>query len=259
MAGPPACQNTGVYSGPMNTAMFVLTAICAIGAIVASVPVIVGWWRNRKKEAATNSAPPSTAKWWLVMGVATITLVFSSIGLYRIFQPAGTSPENVEENIKAWADEFQLGVTMLPPDPNIDLGLVITTRGGSPIEIRRTKQNPTYLQMQSNLVLSADHQKKLAALTEEQSEFVSEELSLELARTRMGFTIVGPPAGSQPQIQIVVLSKGMPISGLTELAFSGYIDEMDSAIRVSQMETSLLLDHGSPSQLITKPNPTGGQ
>jgi hypothetical protein len=136
--------------------------------------------------------------------------------------------------------------------------LVITTKGSNnPIEIRKFKQSPAYIQLQSNLALTPEHQKIVAKLTEEQSAFVTEELERELGHTRIGFTIVGPPQSqTEPQIQLVILSKGVPISGLTESTFASAIDEMDSAIRVSRSTTALLLDHGPLHEAIAKPRAT---
>ncbi len=151
---------------------------------------------------------------------------------------------------------FQLGVTKLQPDPDGDFGLAIALKGGNSLEIHKLKQSPAYLQIQSQLVLSPEHQKTLAKLTEEQSAFVTEELSLELARSKIGFTIVGPPVQGEPQIQLVVLMKGVPISGLTESTFAGYMDEMDSAIKLSRTTTALLLDHGPLRDTATGPHPT---
>jgi hypothetical protein len=132
-------------------------------------------------------------------------------------------------------------------------------KSGNPIEIRKLKQSPNYLQIQGNLVLSPEHQKMLAKLTEEQSQFVTEELSLELARSKMGFTIMGPPAQTEPQIQLVVLSKAVPISGLTENEFAEYVNEVDSTIRLSRSATSLMLDHGPLHNSIAALRPTAVQ
>lgn len=133
-------------------------------------------------------------------------------------------------------------------------------KGGNPIEIRRVKRSPTYLQLQSNLVLSPEHKEMLAKLTPEQCALVTEQLSLELARSKIGFTIIGPPARKEePQIQLVVLSKAVPISGLTESMFAAYMDEMDSAIKLSRTTTALILDHGPLHDLMTKPHPIAVQ
>jgi hypothetical protein len=198
----------------------------------------------------------------VIYGLAAFAIVFV-IGYTLTGQPllsrtqSQTTPENIEANIKAWADDFQLGITKMPPRPDIDFGLVITTKGSNnPVEIRKLKQSPAYIQLQSNLALSPEHQKIVAKLTEEQSTFVTEEVELELAHTGMGFTIVGAPRSqTEPQIQLVVLGKGVPIAGLTESAFANAIDAMDSAIRVSQSTTALLLDHGPLHDAIAKPHP----
>jgi hypothetical protein len=92
--------------------------------------------------------------------VLVISYVFVGHALLSKEQPL-TTAENVENNIRVWADAFQFGVTKMPS--------------------------------QAETALSPDHQKVLAKLTEDQSAFVTEELSVELARSRMGFTIIGPP------------------------------------------------------------------
>lgn len=191
--------------------------------------------------------------------VLVISYVFVGHALLSKEQPL-TTAENVENNIRVWADAFQLGVTKMPSQAEMDFGLVVTMKSGTPVEIRKMKNASAYLQIQCNLALSPDHQKVLAKLTEDQSAFVTEELSVELARSRMGFTIIGPPVQApiqaQPQIQLVVLSKSAPISGLTESTFLGYVNEMDSAATLSRSTTALLLDHGPLHDSVTRPLPT---
>ena len=219
--------------------------------LVLASGVTIAWLRHKN------------VSWLPVLFYGFAGCVLMSVMIYTFLgrailsrQQPETTSENVEKNIRAWADAFQLGVTKLQPDPNGDFGLAIALKGGNSLEIHKLKQSPAYLQIQSQLVLSPEHQKTLAKLTEEQSAFVTEELSLELARSKIGFTIVGPPVQGEPQIQLVVLMKGVPISGLTESTFAGYMDEMDSAIKLSRTTTALLLDHGPLRDTATGPHPT---
>jgi hypothetical protein len=56
--------------------------------------------------------------------VLVISYVFVGHALLSKEEPQ-TTGENVEKNIRAWADVFQLGVTRLPPQPEVDFGLGI--------------------------------------------------------------------------------------------------------------------------------------
>lgn len=93
------------------------------------------------------------------------------------------------------------------------------------------------------MILSPEHQAILSKLTKEQAADVTEEVTLELARSKIGYTITGPPPG---QMQTVLLQRSVPItSGLTEATFGGYLDEMDSAISLVRLATTLALAHNS--------------
>ena len=215
--------------------------------LVIGTGIAIGWLRHK------NVSWLPVLFYGFAGSVLMSVLIFTLLGraILSRQQPEAT-PENVEKNIRAWSDAFQLGVTRLPADQTIEFGLVITAKSGNPIEIRKTKQT-TYLQLQSNLVLSPEHKEMLAKLNPEQSEWITEQLSLELARSKIGFTILGPRArNEQPEMQIVVLSKGVPIYGLTEMRFAEYLDEMDSAIKLSKTTTALMFDHGPLHDLMTK-------
>jgi hypothetical protein len=77
-----------------NAWILILTAICAIGSAITSIPVIVSWWRSTRKSGnPMDSATSSGArKWLVVLVVATIALIFSGMGLYRTFQAQSISP-----------------------------------------------------------------------------------------------------------------------------------------------------------------------
>ena len=179
-----------------------------------------------------------------LLGVACLaTVCFVAVGrpLLSKEQPQ-TTTENVDANIRAWADSLGMGVTRFQlPDAYFALG--ITLKNGNQVVIGRVKERPSYLEIQSSLILSPEHQAILSKLTKEQAADVTEEVTLELARSKIGYTITGPPPG---QMQTVLLQRSVPItSGLTEATFGGYLDEMDSAISLVRLATTLALAHNS--------------
>lgn len=239
---------SGLLQGLFASLLWELLLALGVGALIA-------WLKATKQQWAGPAI-------YGLFGFAIVLVIgYALTGQFPLSktQPQ-TTAENVEANIKVWADDFQLGVTKHPPQPDVDFGLTITLKGSNnQVEVLKVKQNSAFLQIQSKLTLSQEHQNILAKLTQEQSAFVTEELSLELARSKIGFTIIGPPAQTEPQIQVTVLSRGVPIAGLSENTFVGYLNEMDSAIRLLRSTTTLLLDHGPLHDSVAKLHPIVAQ
>jgi hypothetical protein len=181
-----------------------------------------------------------------LVGAALLSvLLFTLTGHSILFkQQPETTTENVEANIKAWADSLGVGIPRVTV-PDTYFSEVITLKNGNQIVVARAKERGGYLQIQSTLVLAPEHQAILAKLTREQVADVTEEVTLELARARMGYTISGPQGGYQ--MQNIFLQRSVPITNnLTEATFGGYMDEMDSAIALVKLATTLALAHNSP-------------
>ncbi len=154
-------------------------------------------------------------------------------------QPETTS-ENVESNIRAWSDDLGLGVTKQQPGSDADFLYMITLHSGRPVFVGRVKKREGYLQFTGTVTVSKLHQDLIAKLSPSQQNRFTEELLVELARSRIGYSI-SPP--------VVTLVKSSPITaGFSEASFAGYLDELDSTLALCQEAIPLAIDHASTSQ-----------
>ena len=62
-----------------DTAILVLTLICAVGAIITSIPVVKAWF-----ESTVSAAIESSKVKWLTLAISTLALLVSLLGLYRV-------------------------------------------------------------------------------------------------------------------------------------------------------------------------------
>jgi hypothetical protein len=180
--------------------------------------------------------------------VAILIFTFTGHFILSRHQPE-TTPDNIEENIRTWGEALGLGLTKLPTTSDTYFNWGITLKNGNFVVVDRAKALPGYLQIQSQLVLSPENQAAYAKLTKQEVDDLTQEVSLELARSRMGYGIgqgtQATPTGSGPQMG-VLLVKGIPITNnLTEAGFAGYMDEIDSAISIVRATTTLALHHSN--------------
>jgi hypothetical protein len=165
--------------------------------------------------------------------------------------------ENIEANMKVWADEYGLGVTRAPsPPPDSFFAYGVTLANSNQLLIFRSKAKPKQLQLQVIMSFSQEHQTTFAKLSKEQSANFMQEIVLELARAKIGYTIstaIPIVQGTQvspfsPQMQITIM-KTLPLSGtLDEDMFVRGVDEMDSAISMVRSATELAFKHNSEPQ-----------
>jgi hypothetical protein len=173
--------------------------------------------------------------------VAILIFTFTGHAILSMQQPE-TTAANVETNIRAWADNINLGVTKEQPGQDYDFLYLITLRSGGTVLVGRAKRRESYIQFQANVTVSKDHRDLLAKLSKDQQDRVVQETALELARFRVGYGMAGPPLSG------VLLTKAVPITtGLTEATFIGYLDEMDDAIELSEESIVLSIERNSSS------------
>ena len=202
------------------------------------------------------------------LGAATCIALLSYAalghGLLSKLKPPIT-PSNIESYVRQWYDSLGLGIAKMPVTPDADFGFNITLKNGNRIVVGVAKERPNYLQYQTLVALTPEQQTALARLNQAQANRVTQEVVLELARSRVAYTIGGPlimiQQGAQlaaqvPGLQIgtpmstIILGRGVPMSHLDEAKFAGYVDEMDSAMSVAGAAVALALDH------VAEPLPT---
>ena len=93
-----------------------------------------------------------------------ILFTLTGRGLFSGHAPDFT-PDNVEENIRKWADNAGLGTAKMPEAPNVYFGVILTLNSGNQLTVYRGKEKSGFLQLQSPLVLSPEHLQILSSLT----------------------------------------------------------------------------------------------
>jgi hypothetical protein len=170
---------------------------------------------------------------------ATCVFIIHFVGTGRSLfsrQQPQTTPENVEANIRVWLDNFGLAAKKDRLD-SAHFCIAITLHSGNGIVVVRQKASERYLLFQSRLGLAPEHQAPVDAMASAQRDQMMREITLDLARARIGYAFEGPPFRS------IVLSKSSFItSRLTEDAFVAIIDEMDSAVALARAATVLAIE-----------------
>lgn len=188
---------------------------------------------------------------------AVLLFTFTGHGLLAKRKPEIT-PENLEANVRKWADDLGLGVTRMQPPPNqeIQFGLILTLADGNPLQVfRGARDKSGFLQMQCALVLSPEHLAMLNKLSKQQADDAMQEIILEMDRSRIGYVMQEAPAMTNGQVttttptileQTILLTKPLPISDdLTEGSFGQQVNELDSEIGIVRLTTSLTLERYS--------------
>jgi hypothetical protein len=157
-------------------------------------------------------------------------------------QPQEVSAENVEDNIKIWADHLAMSLERQPPsEPNF-FSYLGRVHQGDPIEIFRAKEKPAYIQLKGALSsLSAEHRAAFAKLSEHDATNFLNQLNLDLTRLKMtvALGVVYDVAKRQPIDFSVAIQKAVPISNLNEGSFAEQFDEVNTAVAQVRAATNL--------------------
>ena len=231
-----------------------LTSVAA-ALLLLGVPTLLTWVKKKWPQHG------ELVRYWLTSAAAMAILLYATTG-YILFakHEVKITPENLELNIRKWSDDLGFSVARLQPGAlpqpmEIYFGLAITLSNGNPILVYRAREKSAFLQLVCPLALSPEHLQAMAKLRPDQQEAVNQEIQLELSKTKVGFSVTtskaaAPQASGSPPIgggqillqQMVILSKGVPISGdLNEATFASDLDEMDDAITLTRAQTALAL------------------
>jgi len=228
-----------LWQGLASTAVWEILLVLGGAAVLGYV-----------KQKAPEHAPTLGYAALGALCVAILLFTFTGRPLLVQSQPT-TTPDNVEEHIKKWADSLGLGVARDPsPSQDVFFGLVVTLKNGNAITVARTKAIPDYLQFQIQLNLSPDHQAIFSKLTKDQAKTVTEEVMLELARAKVGnFITLGSPQTGSPITQSVLVVGNTPIEGLTKDEFIREINDIDEGVTLTRAATELALGRMQPLAL----------
>jgi hypothetical protein len=169
------------------------------------------------------------------VGVAILVYTFTGHAVFSSPQPETTS-NNAEGNIRKWAAALGLGIQPISV-PDTDFALKVSLLDGNPVVVSRfIKDSPGFIRFGVNVVLVPEHVVALGKLDEQQALDVTEEVALELDRSRIQYAFVGAP-----RISNIGLSKAIRIHDLTEDSFKGALDELDSDLGVVRWSLALAL------------------
>jgi hypothetical protein len=168
-----------------------------------------------------------------------------------------TTEENIEENLKLWADHLAMSL-LRQPLPNGDIFSYIGRVQGNndPVEVFVAKEKPGYLQFKTVLDASPEHQAILAKLTEHNYAKVLNEIGMEISRLRMATGLSFPMDKTHHPIgpMTIFIQKGIPISDLNEGVFAKTFDEVTGATAQVRAAVNIALDTSPlPAQPIKQP------
>lgn len=171
--------------------------------------------------------------------VAIILVAFYGLAAIPKKQRPQTTPENVEANLRVWLDAFGIS-TRKVTDQDSHFALIVTLNNGTPVAIVRSKKLDRYIVLQSTLTISPEHKTLLDKLSNGQKMQIREELAVEMARAKIGFTI---EPSLEPSLSGITLTRRVPITtNLAEDTFMERIDEIDEAVILARNTIVLALE-----------------
>ncbi|HSZ02510.1 MAG TPA: DUF2299 family protein [Terriglobales bacterium] len=118
-----------------------------------------------------------------IASLVVIWFTFTGRPLFSQTRSEVVTPENVEENLKTWADHLAMSLERQPPSEATFFSYIGRTGGPrDPINIFRAKEKPGYLQFRATINLAPEHQAALAKLSKQDSTKFLNELDLEMSR-----------------------------------------------------------------------------
>lgn len=217
---------SGVLQGIFGTFLYDLLLAGVAAALLA--------YLKAKKETWAGPTLYGLAGFTMVMVIA---IAFIGRPLLSKTQPE-TNPENIEDNIKAWSDDFSLGVQKQQSDDKFYFTYAISLPSGRTVMVGRAKQTGKYLNFQGNLTVAPEHEAILKNLSASQLEHFTDEINMEMARNKTGFALMSG------QTRAIVVAKAVPITNnLNEDLFLNSLNEIDTSILVAREAVRLALEH----------------
>jgi hypothetical protein len=187
----------------------------------------------------------SLALYWIASAACIGILWLATTGYVPLskHQPQVT-PDNIEQNIKVWSEDLGIPYTLQNSPDTFFFSM--TTRTGTQFQVlRSTTEKTAYLQFTSQMILPPALQTVMGTLTPSQIDEVTQDVTLELARTKVGFTVATgsiPQPKGPPAIQtIIILQKDAPIINLSENDFGNYVDDMEFTTQLARASMTTAL------------------
>jgi hypothetical protein len=202
--------------------------------VLASMVAALLIWLKKKKEAWATPV-----LYGLVGFAAVFVLAFTLVGRSLISNRGPeTTPENIESNIKDWADNLSLGIQREKNDNSYFTFVLSVPPGNRSVYVQRYKETKKYLTFHSEVVIGPDVQEIINKLSPSQRDQIRHEVEVALLTKGISFVLMSGRAA------LVGVAKPVPItSGLNEDVFASSIDELDKSTLLVREATFLALAH----------------
>jgi hypothetical protein len=194
--------------------------------LVIGGAAILGYVKKKLPEHAPTIA-------YVAFGATCVAILLFTFTGRPIFSkaPREITPENVEENVKLWADH--LGMNIGPanePDTYFAHTLSLPTLS-QPVEVFRSmKEKPAYLQFKAVINVSLEHQMAFSKMSQDAVNRIGEQLSLDIGRANLGCAFGEMLAVNNQEHKTVIagafLQRGVLIENLNEVSFTDTFDQL---------------------------------
>jgi hypothetical protein len=188
------------------------------------------------KKKAEWAAP---ALYFVITACCIFVIQYTLIGkpLLSHEQPQ-TTTENIESNIKVWADKFSLGIQK-EKDDRFSFAYIISLPSGRLALVGCLKEREGYLQFQGKTTVTPEQEVILKKFSPSQIEHLTDEISIEMARSRINWWAV-----NESFEKGIIVAKAIPItSNLTEDVFGTTLDDIDHSMLLAREAIRLALAH----------------
>jgi hypothetical protein len=187
-------------------------------------------------------------RYFLTTAAALGILLFVITGYVPFDKPRTPeiTQDNLDEHVKKWAYDLGMADAAGATSPDYSFLENVSVKDGIIVTVGCAKQRPGFIQFQSTLTVSPEHQTAWSKLTLEEANVVLQEITLELARAHIAYTIVGGPTSNGTQtfgtIQNILVQRPVPlVSNFDEGMFAQALDEVDQGITVARAAVVLSL------------------
>jgi hypothetical protein len=171
--------------------------------------------------------------------VAVLWFTFTGKAFLAKAQPE-TTPENIDANIRSWADALGIGIQRQPTTPQTYFTYLITLRNGTQIVVARPMTDPGRLQFTESIFATPLLKDMMAKLSNEQASTATVELELELARLNIGVQAL---TQSLHPTAIGLIKNARITATFDKDMFQDYLDEMDTSRVVCETAWTLAIEH----------------
>jgi hypothetical protein len=163
-----------------------------------------------------------------LVGAAAVLLCGISIAILKRIPRPRVIPtgKNIEACVRSWLDNQRIAVKS-DPSPDNYFRLRITLDSGKFLTAVRTKDQPDYIEIITNMSVHGDQLTELHQFSDDEIEQFSWDTQVELARAQVGYS------GLQTPFENFIIHRRVPIQhNLTEFAFISVVGSVEAAMNL---------------------------